>query len=454
MKKEVLERIINNGKNIIVSGSALSGKTSTVMFPIVDKLIDNNESLFMLDSKEEYINTFYKKLKDKNYNVIVLNLRDLSKSDSWNPLMYSYSLFKDGKKDEAQESLEKLGKTLFYEDFSKVDPFWSIAAANFFTGSALGLFEDGKDDEINFSSVNSFFNAADSKPLGNNNVKDYFSSKGVNSPLYILASTTFLAPSETRGGILSIARQRLRLLISKEKLTKFLSKSTFKYEDIANTPTAIFFIGKDEDRALAAIISMFIQELFSYLINVKSKNKFNFILDNIDTIDIIDGLSDMMGSGLSRNIRFYISTRSNEDFNSKYGSYVMKLADSIDVKTNKYTLQINGENIGSSKENIPEYKKCEVDYPVLDDSEIKMFNFVEFMNSHNLNKLFDRIVSPNPFDNNSNNVVSNKDNLFNIDSYIKELDKKISELDQLEFDEKKKNIKMEESELSKYKIEE
>lgn len=449
MKKEVLERIINNGKNIIVSGSVLSGKTSTVMFPIVDKLIDDNESLFMLDSKEEYINTFYKKLEDKNYNIIVLNLRDLNKSDSWNPLMYSYSLFKEGKKDEAQETLERLGKTLFYEDFSKVDPFWSIAATNFFIGSALGLFEDGKDDEINFSSVNSFFNV-DDKPLGNNNIKNYFSSKGMNSPHYILASTTFLAPSETRGGILSIARQRLRLLISREKLAKFLSKSTFKYEDIAKKPTAIFFIGKDEDKALAAIISMFIQELFSYLINAKSKNKFNFILDNIDTVDIIDNLSDMMGSGLSRNIRFYISTRGIDDFNSKYGSYVMKLADFIDVKANKYTLKINGENIGSSRENAIKYEKCDVNYPVLDDSDIKIFNIEDFMKKQSLGNSLGEVSKPNP----NNNVVSNKDNLFDIDSYIKEIDKKLAELEQLEFDENKKDIKMEESELSKYKIEE
>ena len=60
MKKEMLEEIINSKKNLIVDGDTLSGKTTNVLFPLVDEMIKRKESIFILDSKEEYINEYLK----------------------------------------------------------------------------------------------------------------------------------------------------------------------------------------------------------------------------------------------------------------------------------------------------------------------------------------------------------------------------------------------------------
>ena len=74
MKKEMLEKVLNAHKNLIVEGDVASGKTTNVLFPVVENAIDNKESLFILDSREEYVNRFYEKLKSNNYNTIILNL--------------------------------------------------------------------------------------------------------------------------------------------------------------------------------------------------------------------------------------------------------------------------------------------------------------------------------------------------------------------------------------------
>jgi len=79
-------------------------------------MINKKEGLFILDSKEEYLNYYYDKLKEKNYNIILINMRDLDKNEGWNPLEHAYSLYKKGDRDAAQECLEKIGRTLFCEN--------------------------------------------------------------------------------------------------------------------------------------------------------------------------------------------------------------------------------------------------------------------------------------------------------------------------------------------------
>ena len=93
MEKELLEKLFNSNKNLIVEGEMGIGKTTNVLFPIVDRSIDNKESLLILDSKEEYLNQYYGKLKENNYNTIIINLRDMDKSEGWNPLEYPYNLY-------------------------------------------------------------------------------------------------------------------------------------------------------------------------------------------------------------------------------------------------------------------------------------------------------------------------------------------------------------------------
>ena len=47
-------------------------------------------------------------------------------------------------------------------------------------------------------------------------------------------------------------------------------------------------------------------------------NKINFILDNFDVIEKVNEFTDMMGSGLSKGIKFAIATRSLDDLINKY----------------------------------------------------------------------------------------------------------------------------------------
>ena len=70
MNKELINKIITNRKNLIIAGDTLTNKTVNIMYPLLDSIIENNESFLVLDAKEEYLNKYYKTLYDsKGKNV-------------------------------------------------------------------------------------------------------------------------------------------------------------------------------------------------------------------------------------------------------------------------------------------------------------------------------------------------------------------------------------------------
>ena len=418
MEKEILKRILSDKKNLIVSGDISVGKTSNVLFPLVREMIDEKQSLLVLDSKEEYIKEYYDDLKSKDYNIVILNLRDLCKCEGWNPLEYPYNLYKDGKVDEAINYIEKQAKAMFYDD-SEVDQFWSNNSSDFYTGIVLGLFEDGKDNEINLSSVNSMFNSTDNKYSVNDYVTQYFKLKNPNSQSYIFASSTISAPKETKGGIISVARQKLRTYVTREMLSTLLNKTTFSYEDILTKPTAIFVIARDENKYINNVATMFIEQLFTILVNSKIQNQFNFVLDNIDDLERVNELSDMLSSGVSRNIKFEIATRSYEELIEKYGKYIEKLSNHVVVEKD-IKLVIDNEEYTEEKEQLIEFIQDEnVEFPLLQKEKIEMFDIVEFVRSKR-----ESIDMRNPF------LVNNlSTNVSDINGLIKDIDRKIEQLD-------------------------
>lgn len=428
MKEEMLEKVLSAHKNLIIEGDIASGKSTNVLFPIVDNAIEKKESLFILDSKEEYINRYYDKLKANNYNIIILNLRDLDKSEGWNPLEYPYNLYKNGDKDKAQEYLEKIGKTMFYEN-SNQDPFWALTSADFFTGLTLALFEDGNKDEVNLNSINNMFNGINKKFCGTDYVTEYFKSKDVASKPYILASTTFLSPNDTKGSIVSVARQKLMTFVSREKLSQLMNKTTFSFEDITNKPSAIFLIARDENKSLNRIPAMFIEQLYSILVDLKTNNKFNLILDNFDTIEKCNDLVDILGSCISRNIKTYIATRSLKELINIYGSYMPVLCDILSIRNDDIQLVINNVEQKIGKEfNLLNIESSNILYPKLSITDIKLFDFEKFVKNAKAKQLEKLHIDIANVSNTNNKEPVNSESI-KIEDLVKKIDEKIAQIE-------------------------
>lgn len=370
MEQKIIEKIVDNRKNILVSGNMMSGKTTNVLFPITEGLISKKESLFFVDSKQEYINYYYDKLRKNNYNILIFNLHDLEKSEAWNPLKYPYDSFKNGATDKAQEEIEKISNTLCS----------SFEASSLVAGLILGLFEDANETEINFSSVYSMLSEIDIKYGMDNYLEKYFSLKDKLSPAYIHSCPTIFSSADVKNGVVETAREKLQLYVSREKLVNFMASTTFEYEKIMEKPTAIFFIGREDNRKFNTLISMFVEQLFDYLFEFENYRKFNFILDNFDSVEKINSLTDMMNAGLIKNIRFILGSRCVNYLIDKYDAYILNLVDIITLNKNDIVLKIDEiTNILSKEITNITITKTNITYPFLKNNVIHIFNLEDYV---------------------------------------------------------------------------
>ena len=67
---------------------------------------------------------------------------------------------------------------------------------------------------------------------GTTYIKEYFSFKDPASAAVINASSTINAPTDTKGSILSVFRQKIKLFASRENLSEMLSHSDIELADI------------------------------------------------------------------------------------------------------------------------------------------------------------------------------------------------------------------------------
>ena len=314
------------GHNIII-GSTGAGKTQIAIFPLVHSLAKHDESMIITDPKGEIYEQTSEMLKEKGYNVVLLNFRDPQKGSGWNPMHLPYKYFKEGNVDKANELTDDLAMNILYdENAQSQDPFWEKTSADYFSGICLGLFEDAKEEEINLNSVNLFTTVGEEK-CGPNSVyvNEYFKSKDPNSPAYISASSTIVSPTDTRGSILSVFKQKIRLFAARENLSEMLSHSDFDFEEIGSKKTAVFIIVQDEKKTYHSLVTIFLKQCYEALVDYAQKNggqlpyRTNFILDEFANMPPLKDVDAMVSAARSRKMRFYFVIQNYAQLAEVYG---------------------------------------------------------------------------------------------------------------------------------------
>ena len=327
--------LINNGKEIwvdngdyhtLVIGATGSGKTKCLVDPQVETLARKGESMILTDPKGELYRDHSEMLRAKGYKIVVLNFRDPQMGNAWNPLTLPYQLYKAGNTDKATELLEDVALNIIYDPENKNDPFWEKSASDFFCALALGLFEDAKEEQINLNSINYMSSVGEDSFATSNFTKEYFTLKGEKHPAYIFASNTINAPTDTKGSILSVFRQKIRLFARGGELSEMLSYSDFNMREIGTQKTAIFMIIHDEKTTYHALATIFLKQAYETLIDVaqhcpKGKLPFrtNFILDEFANMPPLKDVTTMVTAARSRAIRFTFIIQNFAQLNDVYG---------------------------------------------------------------------------------------------------------------------------------------
>jgi len=329
--------VINDGKTMwvddgeahnIIIGATGSGKTQAVVFPMVQSLAKKGESMIITDPKGEIYEQTGTMLRERGYNIVILNFRSPQNGNSWNPMALPYQLYKEGNTDKAIELLDDLALNILYEEKNgNADPFWEKSAADYFTGLALGLFEDAKEEEINLNSMNLMSNLGEERFGGPNNnyIKEYFNSKDPSRPAYVNASGTVFSAEDTKQGVLSTFKQKVKLFSSRDNLSEMLSYSNFDMKEIGKGKTAVFMIVQDEKKTLHPLATIFIKQIYETLIDVAQESggklpyRTNFILDEFANMPPLKDVTTMVTAARSRLIRFTFIIQNYAQLTQVYG---------------------------------------------------------------------------------------------------------------------------------------
>ena len=341
---------INNSEthNLVIGGTG-SGKTQTTIMPQIYLSIKAGESFIVNDHAGELYDTFSGIASENGYNIQVINFRNMNVGNNYNPLYIPYKLYKEGHTDEAIELIENVGYNLI-SDFNQTDadPFWENQSINLFTGLALYLFKKANVEEININSIINLSYRIDE-------IKEELSNSDKSSDVYIILSSIFDAPNETRGSIIAVFRQKLAIM-SRESLSKLLGNNNIDLENIKAKKTALFIIS--DGKFSSIVLPMILNQAYTIAdLSPRTEKRLNVILDEFGTIKPIKNFLDILTGSRSVGIRLTMVVQSILHLENVYGP---KLTDFIKIAigttifllaSDISTLEMISKDCGRSDEN-------------------------------------------------------------------------------------------------------
>lgn len=282
--------------------------------------------MIISDPKGEIYNDNSGIMRELGYQIIILNFRDPQKGNCWNPYHLPYKYQKEGNFDKANELLNDLSLNIVVDGQGN-DPFWQNSAASYLTGLSLALFEDAKEEEININSINLMMTTGEDKYGASNYLKEYFNAKDPASPACVNALGTVNAPNETKGGIVSVLKDKVKTLAVTKNLSEMLSKSDFEMDSIGEKPTAVFMIIQDEKTTYHSLATIFVKQCYESLINVAQQHggklpvRTNFLLDEFANMPKFKDITTMVTAARSRQIRFTFIIQNFAQLKQNYGDH-------------------------------------------------------------------------------------------------------------------------------------
>lgn len=330
-KKKMLEVNFLPGAHSLIIGATGSGKTTTFINPMIQLLgaTAAGSSMIMTDPKGELFDLHSGFLKERGYNVLLLDLRDTYSSSRWNPLDGIWDMYQqyvnagkgikmhkdnmadypdlkkmDGEASEGEMWAEWDGKAYadlshcqddvsvtrqryydeMYEDLNDLisvicpienekDPVWEKGARSIIMSTCLAMLEDSEDERLNMTKDKfNFFNL--NKALTNSEnefsaLKDYFEGRSKLSQAYTLSRQVLSAADTTLSSYMSITFDKLNMF-NDRGLCGLTSATDVQAEKFAYEPTALFMKIPDEKDTRHGLAAVFILCMYKALIKVAS----------------------------------------------------------------------------------------------------------------------------------------------------------------------------------------
>lgn len=254
--------------NVIVVGGSGAGKTRGYVLP---NIMECNCSYIIADPKGEILRKTGGLLEKEGYEICVLNLVDLEKSDCYNPIAYLRS------DHDALKLATNLIKNTNEKGQKSSDPFWDKSEAAILQAFILYLLHEAPASEQNFSTVMYMIeNAAASEEDESykSPVDLLFDDLERKNPEHIALKMYKVfkqAAGKTAKSILVSTAVRLAAFNLPE-IARVTEKDEMFLNTIGNRKKAVFAVISDNDTSLNFIVSMLYSQAFQELYHEADRN--------------------------------------------------------------------------------------------------------------------------------------------------------------------------------------
>ena len=260
---------LNN--NMLVIGGSGAGKTFFIVKPNIMQMMLNN-SFIATDPKGEIARATANMLKKNGYNVKVLNLIDMAKSDGYNPFRYIRE------ENDVVKLVTNIISNTTPKETAPTDPFWEKSESMFLQALFYYVWLEMPPNRKNFQSVLDLLSEAEVDAKGNDSkltkkMKQLAKTSKLkqNHPAYKQYMKVIRGAGDTVRSIMISANSRLALL-ENPQILRILSKDDLHLEELGigvngdkHTRTALFCIIPDSDKSYNFIVGMLYTQLFQEL---------------------------------------------------------------------------------------------------------------------------------------------------------------------------------------------
>lgn len=260
---------LNN--NMLVIGGSGAGKTFFIVKPNIMQMMLNN-SFIATDPKGEIARATANMLKKNGYNVKVLNLIDMAKSDGYNPFRYIRE------ENDVVKLVANIISNTTPKETASTDPFWEKSESMFLQALFYYVWLEMPPNRKNFQSVLDLLSEAEVDAKGNDSkltkkMKQLAKTSKLkqNHPAYKQYMKVIRGAGDTVRSIIISANSRLALL-ENPQILRILSKDDLHLEELGigvngdkHTRTALFCIIPDSDKSYNFIVGMLYTQLFQEL---------------------------------------------------------------------------------------------------------------------------------------------------------------------------------------------
>ncbi len=291
--------------NVLVCGGSGAGKTRFYAKP---NIMQANTSFVVLDPKGEILRDTGNLLKEKGYDIKVLDLINMQKSHCYNPFVY----LKDD--NDIQKLVTNIFKNTTPKGTQTQDPFWDNAAMMLLLALIFYLHYEAPESEQNFPMVLDMIRQGDVREENDtlpSPLDELFNRLERRNPEHIALK---YYKNYRRGAGKTLKSIQITLVARLEKfnldsLAGITQTDEMELAELGEKKTAVFAVIPDNDSSFNFIVGMLYTQLFQqlyYKADIEHGGRLpvhvHFVMDEFANVALPDEFDKLLSTMRSREI--------------------------------------------------------------------------------------------------------------------------------------------------------